>query len=240
MKTLISGILTTIKGIIDVFLGVLSGDWGRAWDGIKNMVRGIMETILGLIKTAVAPIVFAFGLIGEGIGRALSVLKDVVSTALGSIRSTFVRVFNEVYNWVKGLFSRLGDAISSAFRTVVNSIISIINRVIGGVNTLIRGFNMLPGPDIGQISRIPALAQGGIVTGPTLALVGEAGPEAVVPLSGPYMPDFLKESSGGSQVTNINISVQAGLVSSPDQVGQQIIEAIRRAERRSGQVFAAA
>jgi hypothetical protein len=52
------------------------------------------------------------------------------------------------------------------------------------------------------------------------------------------MPDFLKESSGGSQVTNINIQVEAGLVSSPDQVGQQIIEAIRRAERRSGQVFA--
>jgi hypothetical protein len=38
--------------------------------------------------------------------------------------------------------------------------------------------------------------------------------------------------------TTINIQVQAGLVSSPDQVGQQIIEAIRRAERRSGQVFA--
>jgi hypothetical protein len=71
-------------------------------------------------------------------------------------------------------------------------------------------------------------------------MVGEAGPEAVVPLSGPYMPDFLKESPGGAQVTNINIQVEAGLVSSPDQVGQQIIEAIRRAERRSGQVFAAA
>jgi len=38
----------------------------------------------------------------------------------------------------------------------------------------------------------------------------------------------------------INVNVDAGLVSSPDQVGQQIIEAIRRAERRSGQVFAAA
>jgi hypothetical protein len=41
---------------------------------------------------------------------------------------------------------------------------------------------------------------------------------------------------GGGTV--YNITLQAGLVSSPDQVGQQIIEAIRRAERRSGQVFA--
>jgi hypothetical protein len=43
---------------------------------------------------------------------------------------------------------------------------------------------------------------------------------------------------GGGGNTIINIQVEAGLVSSPDQVGQQIIEAIRRAERRSGQVFA--
>jgi hypothetical protein len=204
------------------------------------MVKGIMETILGLIKTAVAPIVFAFGLIGEGIGRALSVLKDVVSTSLGSIRSTFVRVFNEVYNWVKGLFGRLGDAIYSAFRTAINAVIGIINRVIGGVNTLIRGFNMLPGPDISPISRITPLATGGIVTGPTFALIGEAGPEAVIPLSGPNMPDFLREDDNGGSSTVINITVEAGLVSSPDQIGQQIIEAIRRAERRSGKVFAAA
>jgi len=43
---------------------------------------------------------------------------------------------------------------------------------------------------------------------------------------------------GGGTV--YNIQVQAGLVSNPDQVGQEIIEAIRRAERRSGKVFASA
>jgi hypothetical protein len=48
------------------------------------------------------------------------------------------------------------------------------------------------------------------------------------------------DGGGGGGGTTINIQVQAGLVSSPDQVGQQIIDAIRRAERRSGQVFAAA
>jgi hypothetical protein len=69
---------------------------------------------------------------------------------------------------------------------------------------------------------------GGIVTRPTFALIGEAGPEAVIPLN----------RAGG--MGNITINVQAGLVSSPDQVGQQIIEAIQSAQRRSGPVFAAA
>jgi len=81
--------------------------------------------------------------------------------------------------------------------------------------------------------QIPALANGGIVKaspGGTLALIGEGGrDEAVIPL------DRIGGIGGG-----INITVHAGLVSSPDQVGQQIIEAIQKAQRRSGPVFAPA
>jgi SLT domain-containing protein len=75
------------------------------------------------------------------------------------------------------------------------------------------------------------MATGGIVTRPTLALIGEAGPEAVIPLNRAGTIGM----SGG-----ITINVQAGLVSTPDQIGQQIIEAIQNAQRRSGPVFAAA
>ena len=75
---------------------------------------------------------------------------------------------------------------------------------------------------------IPMLANGGIVTGPTLALIGEAGPEAVIPL------DRMGSMGGGG----MNITVNAGIAATPDQIGQQIIEAILKAQRRSGQVFA--
>jgi SLT domain-containing protein len=76
------------------------------------------------------------------------------------------------------------------------------------------------------------LAQGGIVTSPTLALIGEGrGPEAVIPLD--RMGEF---GMGGG----INITVNAGLVSTPDQIGQEIIQAIQKAQRRSGPVFAPA
>lgn len=75
------------------------------------------------------------------------------------------------------------------------------------------------------------LADGGIVMGPTNALIGEAGPEAVIPLSGANSAKF------GS---TINIVVNAGLGTSGSQVGQQIVEAIKKYERTSGQVFARA
>jgi uncharacterized coiled-coil protein SlyX len=73
-------------------------------------------------------------------------------------------------------------------------------------------------------------AKGGIVTGPTNALIGEAGPEAVIPLSG---------RNGGLGQT-FNIVVNAGVGTNGAQVGAQIVEAIKKYERTSGQVFARA
>jgi hypothetical protein len=77
------------------------------------------------------------------------------------------------------------------------------------------------------------LAKGGIVMGPTNALIGEAGPEAVIPLSG-------ANSARGAMGTTINITVNAGIGTSGSQVGQQIVDAIKKYERTSGAVFASA
>jgi hypothetical protein len=73
-------------------------------------------------------------------------------------------------------------------------------------------------------------AKGGIVTGPTNALIGEAGPEAVIPLSG---------RNGGLGQT-FNIVVNAGIGTSGAQVGKEIVDAIKKYERSSGPVFASA
>jgi hypothetical protein len=77
------------------------------------------------------------------------------------------------------------------------------------------------------------LAKGGIVMGPTNALIGEAGPEAVIPLSG-------ANSARGAMGTTINITVNAGIGTDGTLVGRQIVESIKRYERSSGPVFARA
>jgi hypothetical protein len=95
------------------------------------------------------------------------------------------------------------------------------------------------GPKI-ETKRYSGLAAGGTLLSSGGVIVGEFGPELMnLPRGASVTPNIPRRMDGGGQ-TIINIQVQAGLVSSPDQVGQQIIEAIRRAERRSGQVFAAA
>jgi hypothetical protein len=83
---------------------------------------------------------------------------------------------------------------------------------------------------LNKLKNIPMMAAGGIVSRPTLAMIGESGPEAVVPLSGRNSP-----------ISNVyNINVNAGIGTNGAQVGKEIVDAIKRFEKTSGPVFASA
>jgi hypothetical protein len=72
---------------------------------------------------------------------------------------------------------------------------------------------------------VTAFASGGIVTRPTLGLVGESGAEAIIPLN-----------SLGGLGTTINIEVNAGLGTDGGAVGDAIVDALKRYQRRNGSV----
>jgi hypothetical protein len=78
--------------------------------------------------------------------------------------------------------------------------------------------------------RIPRMALGGIVNQPTLALIGEAGPEAVVPLTG-------RNAGMGN---TYNLTINAGMGANGTQIGREIVDAIKKFEKTSGPVFASA
>ena len=58
----------------------------------------------------------------------------------------------------------------------------MVNAAISGINTMIKTINKVPGVNISTVPKIPKLAKGGIIDSPTIAMVGEAGREAVMPL----------------------------------------------------------
>ena len=70
-------------------------------------------------------------------------------------------------------------------------------------------------------------ATGGVVTAPTLGLVGEAGPEAIIPLD---------KLSGYGNTTNVNVTVNAGMGTDGAEVGRQIVDALKQYQRRNGPV----
>ena len=76
------------------------------------------------------------------------------------------------------------------------------------------------------------LAKGGIVTGPTRALIGEAGPEAVIPLD--------QYNRGKEGKTKIEINVTTGVGSDPVATGRAVVDAIKRYEATNGKVFVSA
>jgi hypothetical protein len=116
---------------------------------------------------------------------------------------------------------------------MANAWVTAANIIIKGLN-LINPFDdipYIPKISIGRMSNdsdisgggmvIPKMADGGIVTSPTIAMIGEAGPEAVIPL------DRMKNSGG------ITVNVTGGLATSAE-IGQAVVNAIRAYNRSAG------
>lgn len=145
----VGGIADWLGGIIDFLVGVFTGDWKKAWQGVKDAFKGIVDTFLAIFK-------FPINLIIDGINAFISGLNKV-----------------QVPDWVP---------------------------LVGG-----KGIN---------IPKIPKLASGGIIDSPTVALVGEAGKEAVMPLErNTGWIDQLASKIGdkiGGGAGNIKLTVKLG------------------------------
>jgi len=136
----------------------------------------------------------------------------------------FRKIVDEIGGALKDAFTGTVDAIKTAigayltvYKTMFNTIAKAWNNTIGKLSFHIPSWV----PGIGgkgfDVPNIPELADGGIVTRPTVALIGEAGPEAVVPLS------------RGGAMGNVTINVHGG---DPNAV----VDALRRYYRSNGPI----
>ena len=114
---------------------------------------------------------------------------------------------------VEGL-RRAGGAIGSFIMGLVPDVGSIVDSIVGGATSKAKGI-------LGAIS---PFAKGGIVTKPTLGLVGEAGPEAIIPLS-----------RAGAMGSTININVTTG-VGDPVAIGDEVVEVLTAWQRANGTI----
>jgi len=150
--------------------------------------------------------------------------------------AAFGKFFSKLWFGIQTLFVKVINGLISNFENFINFFIDGFNAVIRGVNAVRRALKQDPLELAARVSfgRLEApdlvpLAAGGIVMGPTQALIGEAGPEAVVPLN-----------KMGSMGATYNVTVNAGLGANGTQIGEEIIRQIKRYERTSGPVFASA
>jgi Phage-related protein len=127
--------------------------------------------------------------------------------------------------WIDLWVNHIGPAVDWVYRRIIKPIIDAIFTGIKGANDALdslAGRHSIPGK-LAPIPRLPRMAEGGIVTRPTVAMIGEDGPEAVVPLG---------RGGGGGNHYTINVYVAPG--ADLREVGRVNVQAIQAYERANG------
>lgn len=209
IKGIVEGVWTSIRAIVERFIDIIRTLLAVAWEGIKRTVAETWEGIKTTISNAVGAVVgFVTGIPGR-IASTVSGMFSGIGTAMYEARESVRGWVSDVVGYATGLpgrlagkFSGMWDGIKTAFRSAVNAVIRGWNGLqftLPGVST---PFGTVGGFTIGT-PNIPYLAQGGLITAPMLAWVGDnkgAGsgdPEIVAPLSklAPMLVDALSVSS---------------------------------------------
>jgi len=199
MKSIWSAVETTlgvVLGTVRTILALLRGDWSGAWQAIKDVVEEITENILALIR--IWEIDDAFRTVWNSI---VDIVKGAVNNIIGAI-NTFIGWINTLVGAWNDLEFRLPVITIPGFSIPAVKLPDFLGGFgfpgISWGGTSFGGqtfstpnlptINPLPtlgaagGPVTSESGRILQLAEGGIVTSPILAEIGERGPEAVVPL----------------------------------------------------------
>jgi len=210
---IIIGIAAAIAGLIvvwknwDKIVEIFQKTWATVWGAIKSTFEPVVDFIAGVIDGP-----FGWLLPGGALIKGLLFLKDNWDTIWGGMSQT-----------VGGVIGNIKGFINTGI-SAINSIFGALNKIsFGWEKQVLKGMPDIPafGPwSPFNIPQIPRLAQGGIVRSPTVAMIGERGPEAVIPLNG---------SQGVGVTVNIN-----GPTYGFDDFERKVGEAIRDGVRRGG------
>ena len=221
----------------------------KAWTGLTNVFSGLGNWFTGRwndVTNALANVATWFGSI-------FTSAYNAVVNAFSNIGSFFSGVWSTVKNIFVGAGQAVGSAVGGAFRSAVNAVLgtieNVVNGFIGMINGVIGLINKISGVSLGGIGYVslPRLARGGIVDSPTVAMIGEAGKEVVMPLENTGFLQTMGRIVGGAVVNalggglpqsggfsgNGDIVIQIG----GHEFGRVAIQEINREQERAGQVL---
>lgn len=161
-----------VSGLGDVFSGIgdiISDSLSGVWQGISSAASAAWDYITSLISSAWDTIT---GIWGAASGWFQGTVWSPISSAVDAVRSAISNAFQSAYSFVTGLFGGLAGWFESNVIGPIKAKFDALKNFASGIVS--RG---------AAITGLSAKANGGFVNGPTQALIGEAGPEVVIPLS---------------------------------------------------------
>jgi phage-related protein len=207
VKTTFSFALYFIVGLVLTIFSSMGIDLFAVFNNIKIALGEFWSELttffsekLTLIQTIWTSI---WNIVGAVVGPVWNIIKNMAQAGLAWLQAKFIEYSAPITSAWTILWTGLGESVKTVWEGVKNFIKESINWVISKVNVVISAINSVVstgalafGKTAYQIPNIPMLANGGIVTGPTLAMVGEAGPEAIIPLN----------RAGGAMGITVNIN----------------------------------
>ena len=212
-----------LGGLLPILAGVFSGPvgWialavaaGVAIYAFRDKIGQAFQAIGGILQQAaqgfktifIDPVIAGFQAVVQfvnvsfvqPISQAISGLVQGIANTFKAVTDAITAPFKAAFNAVRGIVNQILNGIGSA----VGGVVQAINNLIGGANQALSRLNMpqipfLPSPNI------PRFAEGGVVSGPTLAMVGEGGePEYIVPQSkaSGFAANWMAGKRGGAAI----------------------------------------
>lgn len=253
--TLVVLAITALIAIIYVLI--------KNWDKVKefavncwNKIKEVWNSVADWFNTKVVqPVANFFSNMWNGLKNGAKSAWEGIKSVFSTVASFFKNIFTNAWTAVKNVFSTGGkifdgikDGIVNAFKTIVNAIITGINKVVAipfnAINSVLRkirnvsilGYEPFSWIKEFGVPQIPKLARGGVVDKPTVAMIGEAGKEAIMPLENntgwiTELAEKISDRNGGQP---IQLVVKIG----EDTILNKVLEGIsQKSFENNGEVF---
>lgn len=207
IATILSTVLDVILGIVDFFIAVFHGDWASAWEAVKNVFTTVWTAISSFFTNILNAIKTVASSVWNGIKSLISTVVDAIKTKVisvfTSVKTSVTSVFNGIKSVATSVWNGIKNAITKPIEAAKEKIRSILDTVKGFFSGLklelphiklphfsISGSLSISPPSVPHLS-ISWYKEGGIMARPTifgmngsdLMAGGEAGREAILPLS---------------------------------------------------------
>ncbi|HEL1541834.1 TPA: hypothetical protein TXI94_000854 [Streptococcus suis] len=261
------------NGTVQFFKGIwelASSIFMFVWNAIVSFLKGVWNTIVAILQAGWDAIVRIFqGLgkwfgdrwkdvenifsnVGRWFGQKFSEAWNGITNAFSNVVGFFRGIYDNIVSWFSNIGGAVATAVSGAFRYAMNGVFATIENAVNGFISMINGviglINNIPGVSLGSIGyvNLPRLARGGIVDSPTVAMIGEAGKEVVMPLENTGFLQTMGRVVGGAVVNALGGGLQQSsglpsgdivIVIGSREFGRFTIDEINRAQAEAGQLL---
>lgn len=245
---IILGVAAIIAGIILLITHIQEvGQWfndtfgwiGEIVGGVANFIGEVFSNVFSVIGGIISGI-------GDLVGNVFGFIGSFIGNTIGGIIGFFEvmgNVVGTVFNAIKSVAETVFNVITGIIKAPINGIISAINGVLSFINSItVPDWVPIIGGAHTDFGMIPLLARGGIVDNSTLAVVGEAGKEAVIPLENNtdnwagMLADILVDKMDEDETTGtsgrpieVNMVNQINNEMDAQDIGRVMMQSIRRA-----------